>query len=81
MQVLQHRMTKASNMQCREPVLLGFAKQDRTVAHALKGRFSMARSNKHRGIDMSVEYAAQYADGSMGQTHVQIFSMTMSSDT
>ena len=30
---------------------------------------------------MSVEYAAQYADGSMGQTCVQIFSMTMSSDT
>ena len=64
----------------REPVLFGPAKQGQEVATALKGRFSMARSHKHRGIDMSVEYAAQYADGSMGKTAVQIFSMTMSSD-
>ena len=59
----------------------GPAKEGKEVATALKGRFSMARSDTHRGIDMSVEYAAQYADGSIGQTAVQIFSMTMSSNS
>ena len=65
----------------QEPVRLGLAKQDITVAHAVKGCFSMARSNKYRGIDMSVEYAAQCDDGSIGYNCVQMFSMTMSSDT
>jgi len=49
------------------------------VAASLKGRFSMARSDQHRGIDMSVEYSAQFTDGSLGPSEVQIFSMTMSS--
>lgn len=49
------------------------------VATAIKGRFSMARSDQHRGIDMSVEYMAEYSNGSCGHKDVQIFSMTMSS--
>lgn len=66
---------------CRKPVTFGPARQGHEVAIALKERFSMAHSNKHRGVDMSVEYAARYADGSLGPTAVQIFSMTMSSDS
>lgn len=48
------------------------------VANSLEGRFSMARSDQHRGIDISVEYSAKYGDGSSGPSEVQIFSMTMS---
>ncbi len=66
---------------CRKPILfgLGTAEAKGKVAASLKGRFSMARSDQHRGIDMSVEYSAQFTDGSLGPSEVQIFSMTMSS--
>ncbi|DBB07799.1 hypothetical protein WJX82_004343 [Trebouxia sp. C0006] len=65
----------------RKPILfgLGTAEARGKVAASLKGRFSMARSDQHRGIDMSVEYSAQFTDGSLGPSEVQIFSMTMSS--
>lgn len=66
---------------CRKPILFGPSKDasDTKVAVAIKGRLSMARSNQHRGIDISVEYTAQYSNGSSGHSDVQIFSMTMSS--
>lgn len=65
----------------RKPILFGPSKDasDTKVAVAIKGRLSMARSNQHRGIDISVEYTAQYSNGSSGHSDVQIFSMTMSS--
>ncbi|KAL3139655.1 hypothetical protein ABBQ38_003972 [Trebouxia sp. C0009 RCD-2024] len=65
----------------RKPILFGASKDESgtKVATAIEGRFSMARSNQHRGIDMSVEYTAQYSNGSYGPSDVQIFSMTMSS--
>ena len=66
---------------CRKPILFGTISEESKgkVATTLKGRFSMARSDQHRGIDMSVEYSAQYTDGTSGPDEVQIFSMTMSS--
>ena len=66
---------------CRKPILFGPSKDGSgiNVATAIKGRFSMARSNQHRGIDMSIEYSAQYSNGSYGSSDIQIFSMTMSS--
>ena len=65
---------------CRKPILFGASNDtsNTKVAVAIKGRFSMARSNHHRGIDISVEYTAQYSNGSSGHSDVQIFSMTMS---
>ncbi|KAL0040918.1 hypothetical protein WJX79_009981 [Trebouxia sp. C0005] len=65
----------------RKPIQfgLGTAEAKGKVAASLKGRFSMARSDQHRGIDMSVEYSAQFTDGTLAPSEVQIFSMTMSS--
>ncbi len=46
------------------------------AAVALKGRLSMARrSERHRTLDISLEYAPVQADGSVGETRVQLFSM------
>ncbi|KAG7670172.1 hypothetical protein Ndes2526A_g06504 [Nannochloris sp. 'desiccata'] len=46
------------------------------AAVALKGRLSMARrSERHRTLDISLEYAPVMADGSVGETRVQLFSM------
>jgi type I protein arginine methyltransferase len=46
------------------------------AAVALKGRLSMARrSERHRTLDISVEYAPVMADGSVGETRVQLYSM------
>lgn len=46
------------------------------AAVALKGRLSMARrSERHRTLDISLEYAAVMADGRVGETRVQLFSM------
>jgi protein arginine N-methyltransferase 3 len=46
------------------------------AAVALKGRLSMARrSERHRTLDISLEYAPVGADGSVGETRVQLFSM------
>ena len=66
---------------CRKPILFGTDTEEPIgkVATSLKGRFSMARSDQHRGIDMSVEYSTQHTDGTSGPDEVQIFSMTMSS--
>ena len=65
----------------RKPILFGTSTEESKgkVATSLKGRFIMARSDQHRVIDMSVEYSAQYTDGTSGPDEVQIFSMTMSS--
>ena len=64
---------------CRRPILIGLEQPGSKAAKAIQGRFSMARSHEHRGIDMSVEYSPQYHDGSLGVSETQIFSMTMSS--
>lgn len=46
------------------------------AAVALKGRLSMARrTGRHRTLDISVEYAPVKADGSMGETRVQLYCM------
>ena len=64
---------------CRKHILLGLEQAGSKAAKAIQGRFSMARSHEHRGIDMSVEYSPQFYDGSHGASETQIFSMTMSS--
>jgi len=46
------------------------------AAVALKGRLSMARrSERHRTLDISLEYAPVMADKSVGETRVQLYSM------
>ncbi|KAK9823570.1 hypothetical protein WJX72_003898 [[Myrmecia] bisecta] len=71
----------------RQPILLGQAPASGTSpsgsgsrpAGALRGRISIARSNKHRSLDISLEYAPVAADGSsVGPADTLIYSVAMS---
>jgi type I protein arginine methyltransferase len=49
------------------------------AAVALQGRISMARrAGRHRTLDISVEYAPLWADGTKGDTVVQMYAMGVS---
>lgn len=50
------------------------------AAAALRGRLSMSRSvGRHRMLDISVEYAPLWSDGTLGEGHIQLYAMGVSS--
>lgn len=47
-------------------------------AVAISGRLSMARSSKHRSLDISLEYSAVAADGSLAEPQSAIYELAVS---
>lgn len=67
---------------CRQPVLLQSASASlpsftgQSVAAGIQGRVSFARGNRHRSLDISLEYAALGPDGRLcGDTEALMYDM------
>ena len=64
-------------LSCRDSINSGDADN---AAVSIKGRVSMARaSGHHRTLDISMEYAPVWADGRVGRSSVQFYSMNVCS--
>lgn len=80
---------------CREPILIQKPGSDSASrshpddgsgqspppAAAISGRISMARSSKHRSLDISLEYAAVAPNGNRSELRTAIYELAVSSAT
>lgn len=71
---------EATRCWCREPILAGGDGAGKAAA-GIKGRISIVRSTRHRSLDISLEYAPLFADGSSGPSQNGLFELGVSSSS
>lgn len=69
---------------CREPITLqalgaGAGEASSFAADAITGRLSMARSRKHRSLDISLSYRPVVAGGGLGEEQTSFYELAVSS--
>ena len=78
-----HAGQRSLHHACRKPILLQRAQPSSNPsaeqpAAAIRGRISMVRSNKHRSLDISLEYSAVSADGVCAVSQLAIYELAVS---
>ncbi len=78
----QAKMLTIAVLICREPIMLqapgaGDATSP-SAAQAITGRLSMARSQKHRSLDISLSYRPVCADGEPGVEQTSFYELAVS---
>lgn len=82
---ITHYRTDSLSVGCREPLFVQHqalgpaAGTGEAPAAAIAGRISLARSSKHRSLDISLEYCPVVADGTRGASTTALYELAVSS--
>ncbi len=65
--------TNSMLLHCSEPVTLQAPGSDGTAAEAIIGQLSIARSRKHRSLDISLSYRPEFRGSQRAEEEITLF--------